>query len=267
MNAIVARFLSSGILLVWGVVLVSFQITGRLDSYLHPAFHVFTTVSGVVLVLLACALLLTRPSGLGSSQPPRLAAAIASAFVLTVPMLAAVVISPSEFGAAIVRNRGLIEDISSLPSYIPPMEPALPTEDGSIGAETPIDAAAYLSRNEKGQIRAETVDLLYAAAEPAIRQDFEDKEIEIIGQFVPARTGNSSGDRFNLIRMFVMCCAADARPVAVLVQTKPGTSFPEMTWLRVTGKATFPLEGGRRVALVIADDIEEIGAPDETFIY
>ena len=76
----------------------------------------------------------------------------------------------------------------------------------------------YLPRNEAGQIKAQTVDLLYAAEEPTMRADFENKDVEVIGQFMPARANNPEGDRFNLVRMFVICCAADARPVAISVQ-------------------------------------------------
>lgn len=253
--------------MVWGVVFLSFKWTGRIDSYLHPSFHIFTVISGMVLVLLACGLLFTKPSGAPGETPRRTRGVVFSACLLTLPLIAAVELSPSQFGVSAVRNRGLVEDIASLPSYSPPTDPALPTQDGSKGTDTAVNATDYLSRNEKGQIRAETVDLLYAAAEPTLRGDFENKEIEIIGQFVPARTANSGSDRFNLVRMFVTCCAADARPVSVLVQSKPGTTFPEMTWLRVTGKATFPPEGGRRSALVVADSVEEIGAPSETFVY
>jgi uncharacterized membrane protein YcgQ (UPF0703/DUF1980 family) len=67
--------------------------------------------------------------------------------------------------------------------------------------------------------------------------------------------------------MFVMCCAADARPVSVAVQSDRPADFPAMTWLKVTGRATFPFENGRRTALVVADSVTEVEAPAETFIY
>jgi uncharacterized repeat protein (TIGR03943 family) len=269
MNTISSRFVSAGVLVIWGVVLGYFCISGRIASYLHPAFHVFTAISAAILVLLAIGLLLTRPSGnpdCAEEKPSPLAHG-ASLFVLVVPLLAATVISPSEFGVTTVTNRGLIENIADLPAFTMPVEPPLPREDGSIGESTPIDTASYISRNESGQIKAQTVDLLYAAAEPTMRQDFENKEVEIIGQFLPARIGNASGDRFNLIRLFVMCCAADARPVSVTVQSRDAKSFPDMTWLKVTGKATFPIESGRHTALIIADSITEVEPPPETFIY
>jgi len=269
MTTISSRFVSAGVLVIWGVVLSYFCISGRIGSYLHPAFHIFTALSAGVLILLAIGLLLTRPAENSDSANETASplARGASVFILVVPLLAATGISPSEFGVTTVTNRGLIENISDLPAFTMPGEPPLPMADGSIGESTEIDPTSYISKNEAGQIKAETVDLLYAAAEPTMREDFENKEVEIIGQFLPARTGNASGDRFNLIRLFVMCCAADARPVSVTVQSRDGKSFPDMTWLKVTGKATFPIESGRHTALIIADSIQEVDPPPESFIY
>ena len=52
------------------------------------------------------------------------------------------------------------------------------------------------------------VDLLYAAQDPSLRTDFENKKIEMIGQLMPDNVSNASGKRFKLVRMFMVCCAA-----------------------------------------------------------
>lgn len=266
MTSKLSRFLPPAALLVWGLTLSYFFFSGRVSSYLHPAFHIGTLLSGIVLTALSAGMLFLPDSEedcCGGGRPA--GGLILSFLILTLPLLFAAGISPSEFGVAAVMNRGLVENISGLPAYSPPLEPPLPQADGSVGEGTMMDPAAYLAKNEKGQIKVETVDLLYAAGEPTMREDFENKAVEITGQFLPARTGNASGDRFNLVRMFVMCCAADARPVAVAVQGNK--SFPEMTWLKVTGRVTFPVEAGRRSTLIIADTIEETEPPPESFVY
>jgi uncharacterized membrane protein YcgQ (UPF0703/DUF1980 family) len=84
---------------------------------------------------------------------------------------------------------------------------------------------------------------------------------------MPAKGNNAGGNRFSLVSMFVMCCAADARPVAVNIQTKSPASMPEMSWVKITGKATFPIEGGRPIPVVIADSVQPTDPPDESFIY
>lgn len=309
------KILASVVLLTWGSVLCYFFFSGRLASYLHPAFHIYTAVSGVVLVLMAFALLFWPEPVEGEESEhshheeahdahahhgeccghahhdhdhhhhghlhdhsdccdhetfPVSPRSYFLAAVLIVPLLMATVYSPSQFSAVAVMNRGIINSITDLPiARTPrPMEPALPSAEGWAGVEeSPVDLGSYLQKNAQGQIVAQTIDLLFAAEEPTIRSDFEGKEIEVIGQFMPAKMNNATGDRFNLVRMFMVCCAADARPIAVPVQLSSNESFPDMTWVKVTGKALFPVEGGRRVALIKADAVQETEPPEESLLY
>lgn len=265
MNAIAPRFAASGILMVWGIVLTYFYVSGRIASYLHPAFHIYTVISGGVLLLLSLVLLLTMPSE--SSENGLSRVRIFPILLLTVPLLAATKISPSNFGATAVLNRGMVDNIADLPGFSPPMDAGLPNADGSVAEGTMMDPSLYLKKNADGYIMAEAVDLLYAAGEPTMREDFENKQVEVTGQFLPALTGNPNGDRFNLTRLFVMCCAADARPVAISVQSNPATDLPKMTWVKVRGKATFPVEGGRHMPVVVAESVAETDAPEESFLY
>jgi uncharacterized repeat protein (TIGR03943 family) len=277
MTVSVQRYLSAGVLTVWGAMLGYFFYSGRVASYLHPSFHIFTGISGIVLVLLAAGLLflprrddcLCEPDCEHphlEQRPVRSALAVA---VLVIPLLVAAAVSPDQFGVATVSNRGYIERINALPTYQPYVEPALPVADDSqAAAGSGDDSGSYLPKNEAGQIKAQTVDLLYAAEEPTMRADFENKQVELIGQFMPARANNAQGDRFNLVRMFVICCAADARPVAITVQAaERSQSIAEMSWVKVTGKASFPVESGQRAPLVIADSVTPCDPPEETFIY
>jgi uncharacterized repeat protein (TIGR03943 family) len=265
MTGILSRFAASGVLMVWGLVLTYFYLSDRIISYLHPAFHIYTAISGGVLLLLSLLLLLTVPNDSSRHALPSMG--IFPFLLLTVPLLAATKLSPSQFGATAVMNRGMINNISDLPGFSPPQEPGLPNADGSIAEGTMMDPSLYLKKNSDGYISAEAVDLLYAAGEPVMREDFENKQVEVNGQFLPALTGNPNGDRFNLTRLFVMCCAADARPVAISVESNPAIDLPKMTWVKVRGKATFPVEGGRHIPVLVAESVAETEAPRESFIY
>jgi uncharacterized repeat protein (TIGR03943 family) len=314
MTAVIQRWISATVLVTWGAVLTYFCFTGRVASYLHPAFHPWTLASGIVMLLMAAGVLfLPRReeesphdpahgwkvlgeddhSCCGHDHSPHAQGEaccghdhhhehaagccghdhddrklrIVPALILIVPLLVAATVSPSQFGATVVANRGFVQNIQDLPGYQPYFEPALPTEDGSAGPTETKPSSSYLPRNEAGQITAQTVDLLYAAEEPAMREDFDGKEVEMIGQYMPAKENNPKGNRFNLVRMFVMCCAADARPVAVSVETDQMPQTSEMSWVKVVGKATFPLEGGRRIPVVVAQSITPCEPPPESFIY
>jgi uncharacterized repeat protein (TIGR03943 family) len=265
MTGILSRFAASGVLMVWGIVLSYFYLSDRIASYLHPAFHIYTAISAGVLLLLALAMLLTIPGESVKHGLSRMG--ILPFLLLTIPLLAATKLSPSNFGATAVMNRGMVDNIADLPGFSPPQDPALPSADGSVKEGTMMDPSLYLKRNADGYIAAETVDLLYAAGEPAMREDFENKQVEVTGQFLPALAGNPNGDRFNLTRLFVMCCAADARPVAISVQSQPAIDLPKMTWVKVRGKATFPVEGGRHMPVIVAESVTETDASEESFLY
>jgi uncharacterized repeat protein (TIGR03943 family) len=275
MTGSLQRSFSAGVLAIWGILLGYFVISGRLASYLHPSFHIWTVASAVVLVLLAAGLLLLPQQSHHECEPccdhvhdqQRPVRSALCAAVLVLPMVLAATVSPDQFGAATVNNRGYIESINDLPSYQPYVEPALPQSEDSQPASDSEDGGSYMTRNAAGQIKAQTVDLLYAAEEPTMRADFEGKEVEVIGQLMPAREDSTEKDRFNLVRMFIICCAADARPVAITVQTDEPHGVPEMSWIKVTGTASFPIERGRRVPLLVANSVTPCDPPEETFIY
>ncbi|MEO8207077.1 MAG: DUF1980 domain-containing protein, partial [Chthoniobacterales bacterium] len=58
MTALISRFLTSATLLIWGTVLTWFYFSGKVQSYLHPTFQVYTAISGIILVLMACIVLI-----------------------------------------------------------------------------------------------------------------------------------------------------------------------------------------------------------------
>ena len=147
----------------------------------------------------------------------------------------------------------------------------LPTQSGSPApvapaASAPTDPKDYLVRTPEGYIQAEVLDLIYAAQDAALRKDFDGKTVELIGQMMPDASA-PGGMRFKAVRMLMTCCAADARPVATVVEAKSETKIPEMTWIKVIGKATFPVENGRRTAVLKADSVEKTQPPPETMLY
>jgi len=156
-----------------------------------------------------------------------------------------------------------------------PVDLSLPNKDGTPPAmppTTPAPAAEksptdYLVRTPDGKIVAEVLDLLYAAQDTVLRQDFEGKQVELIGQFMPDSSNNPGANRFKAVRMFMTCCAADARPVATLVESEKLPDFPEMTWVKITGTPSFPIEKGRRISVLKAEKVEKTEPPPEAMIY
>lgn len=165
-------------------------------------------------------------------------------------------------------NRPVPETSMALPGSIQPPPPLpLPTQDGSTPPAMPGVVAAnptdFLIRTPDGLIVAEVIDLLYAAQDDLLRVDFEGKKIQLIGQFLPDRT-RTDGTRFKAVRMFMTCCAADARPIATIVETSSPQSFNEMEWVKIVGVPTFPFEKGRRISVLRAERVEKTEPVEES---
>ncbi|HEY8902921.1 MAG TPA: TIGR03943 family protein [Chthoniobacterales bacterium] len=284
MTSIFQRLLTSGVLIVWGTVLCFIYFTGRLNAYLHPHFQPFTIACGFVLVLMAVLVLIAPEGGDGGCGAPSRGSLVRSvllALVVIGPMLAALTFSKDGFGASTVLNRGYVETVSQLPGAPPAnattagaTDPALPTDNSSGGDATSSSGDGNsgqdqpaVQKNSKGEIVAEVIDLLYAEQIPEMRKTFENNQVEVLGQLMPDKKNNPHGDRYDVVRMFITCCAADAQPVALTFHPTNAPNLSEMTWVKIHGKATFPVIDGQPHVLVENATVEKTDPPEDTFLY
>ncbi len=286
MNKIFTRWLPATTLATWSAILLYFFLSGRIQAFLAPPFRPYVLVAGVVLGLMAAVFFFTpadasccAAADCGPSLTRLPIGKLLTFLTLLLPLVLTAVVSPDSFGKAVMENRGIDTDGSTLQTrkttaFTPPEMP-LPTKDGAPAAQPPAPADAnvtspvdYLQRTPDGHIVAEVLDLLYAAQDAGLRKDFEGKKVELIGQLMPDKSSNANGAvRFKAVRMFMTCCAADARPVATLVETDKLPELPEMTWVKVTGTSTFPLENGKRTAILKAERVEKASPPSESMLY
>ena len=224
-------------------------------------------------------------------------------FVLFVPMAAGVALSKDSYDQHAVLNRGFVEDMSTLPGRFgvpvqkPLNDPVIPPQalgadkDESASEPLPQDTPngqtdpntvtaadqanpnvpspseqggeQYLPKAADGNVALEVTDLLYGESEESLRKMFTGKTVEVIGQYLPG----SDANQFKLVRMFIVCCAADARPIAVPVQISGPTSATEMGWVKVIGKATYTKNGDRVHVILKADKVEPTDPPAEAMLY
>ncbi len=224
--------------------------------------------------------------------------------VLFLPLAAGVAVSKDSYDQHAVLNRGFVEDMTGLPGRaaapvaktssdpaIPPQalgadddeRASEPLPQDTPGAPAAQDLAAnggtdqanpavssqdegsakYLPRAADGNVALEVTDLLYGESEDSLRKMFSDKTIEVVGQYV----SGAAPQQFKLVRMFIVCCAADARPLAVPVEVSVPTETAEMGWVKVTGKATYAKNGDRVHVVLKADTVEPTDPPAEAMLY
>ncbi len=295
MQSLFARWLPAATLATWSAVLLYFHFSLRMNSMLAPEFRTYALIAAIILGVMALSFVAFKgdatccSSGECGHGLSRLATGkLITFFILLVPIVVAARFDPREgFSKSFVENRGTATTLEQLGSavsrppngqadYRKPVDLTLPSKDGSTpappaGSQPPATeskaAADYLVRTPDGTIVAEVLDLLYAAQDNLLRKDFEGQRVELIGQFMPDSSNNAGGNRFKAVRMFMTCCAADARPVATLAEAEKLPAFPEMTWVRITGTATFPVEKGRRISVLKAEKIEKTEPPSEAMVY
>jgi uncharacterized repeat protein (TIGR03943 family) len=288
-------------LLLWGGFVLWLSFSGQLTNYLHPSLQPYTAASGALFLLLAIFgfrswFSTIREHAISQDHNEYLdhhecdhghdhhgeVGGLAPLFFKTVLLLLPLVIIISGKAAAYsittVQNRGVVDNISKLPSAqsavassvssaaqnaSSPVASSVATNGSSVA----VASSASTSNASGGPMPLQVIDMLYAVQMPSYRSEFEGKDVELIGQYIPMTTGNPKGDRFQAIRMFITCCAADAKPVGVTIQYPKPVNTSEMRWVKVTGKPTFPMEGGRRTAVIEATKVEECPAPKEPFVY
>ena len=274
------------LLLLWGGFVLWLALSHQLSTYLHPSLQPYTVAAGVVLIILAIfslrGLLMKKRSGAACDHDhscchdhnqaeadasdeahkehhheevgsPPLSLCFKT-LLLLLPLAIVLFGRGNHYTISTIQNRGVVQDLNKLPA--------------AKSSSTPTEVSpGHTTEPSAGSMPIQVIDLLYAVQMPTYREDFEGKQVELIGQFVPLATGNPKGDRFQAIRLFITCCAADAKPVGVTVQYDKPLKVSEMGWVKITGTPTFPMEGGRRTAVLVANKVEECPAPAEPFVY
>ena len=258
MTRTLARWLPTATLLCWGILLLYFYFSGRLPAFLHPTFRPCVPIAGGFLLVLGMISFASEQTGghshddcCGSPVGQMTFGRFLTFLVLLVPATVAALSSNDSFGSNAIRNRGVVTSAANLVRQ----------------AKDPAKSPAPVTPPSKGATEVQVTDLLYAAQDPSLRPNLEDKSIEVLGQLMPETANNASGRRFKIVRMFMVCCAADARPVAVTAEIDNLPVIPEMTWVKVVGKITFPVESGRPLAVLKAESITPTDPPSESMLF
>jgi uncharacterized repeat protein (TIGR03943 family) len=236
------------------------------------------------------------------SNPRSPVRAMMALSVITVPLVAGAVLSKDSYDQQAILNRGFVQDASGLPlrnvakdatPATNPNQPAIPSEalggdkDESASASAiepplPQDGSGntasqdttgqgskddgseqYLPRAEDGNVALEVSDLLYSQTEESLRKLFSGKTIEVIGQYLPG----ADKSEFRIVRMFIWCCAADARPISVPVKTQGPVQIADMSWVKVIGQPEFEPNGDRTKVVLKAAQVLPTDPPAEAMLY
>ena len=90
-------------------------------------------------------------------------------------------------------------------------------------------------------------------------EKFDGKRVTTEGMVY--RSEKNGENTFMLFRFAVVCCAADALPLAVEVKSMPAEILNNDVWVRVEGIFTIETSNGKQVTSIVADVIQPIPQP------
>ncbi len=246
-----------------GVFALVVGLTDMINRYLRPSMAKWMVLSGIVLVLLGVAMLLTGwwdrrhlPADQALHDEHEHDHGHGHRFsrvgwLLAVPIVFAIVVNPGALGSYAVGRQTNARDLATLDFDL----------EDHLRTHTYGGQAAELNISQV-QIAADDADQEALLAETPVRL-----EGFVVNQDLPA-------DRFLLARILVGCCAGDGIPLAVEIEGYDGPPLEDDQWVRVTATLDSAATEAKRSAgdqyaevVFELESIEEIDVPSEPYLY
>ncbi len=94
--------------------------------------------------------------------------------------------------------------------------------------------------------------------------------VQSTGQILPDPKSGDGGaaSRLRLFRLYIECCAADARPISVPIEFSTKLpEFKEMGWYQVNGTIRFDKDGDITNPVVEDAEIEAVDPPEDQLTF
>ena len=192
--------------------------------------------------------------------------------ILLLPVIAAVILTPDAMSASWIKNNatlaqpGEVSEDMALTSRkkkqedsMAPSEREVPREKTDGAADPAVDPYAFteadldnlVDKNDRGEYVITVPEIFYTGGDEALQKVLEGKPVETTGQAMEETANNPDGKRMRIFRLYMECCAADARPLSVPVDFPEGLpEFKEMRWYTVHGTMTFEQSNGYTVPVI-----------------
>ena len=244
-------WLDMGMMMIWGILLFKYWLSGQILFLLHPDYVWLTIATGIILLAMVGFKIMQRwerkqRSPLGNpttslqhlSLLPR---GWSSTLLLLIGILG-LLYTPRPFASDIALQRGVADTVAVTRSQPQAFRAQVRPQDKSI---------------------VDWVRTLNVYPEP---DAYMEQPVDVVGFMI--HPPNLPDDYGMISRFILTCCAADAYPVGLPVKlTGDRSDYPADQWFRVKGEmATAELNGDRRLT-VLAQDIESVETPRNPYNY
>lgn len=157
------------------------------------------------------------------------------------------------------------------PSPPDPDAPPAPKEEAageSWGTFTIEDLKKMVPQNDKGEFLLDVPQIFYTAGDRELMEVMEGIPVETTAQLMEETLNNPDKTRLKAFRLFIECCAADARPLSIPVDFgKAPPAYTEMGWYRLYGKVHYSRENEEIVPIIRIERIEETSEPTDGLLF
>ena len=138
----------------------------------------------------------------------------------------------------------------------------------SWGTFTIEDLKKMVPQSEAGDFLLDVPQIFYTAGDRELMEVMEGIPVEATAQLMEETLNNPNNTRLKAFRLFIECCAADARPLSIPVdfgQAPP--DYTEMGWYKLYGKLHYATENGEIVPLIKIERIEATSEPTDGLLF
>jgi uncharacterized repeat protein (TIGR03943 family) len=251
-DAFIQRWLHTFLFGVWMALLLYLLATGRYMDFLRPEFGwllvpaIFIAM-GFMIAAMAC----NRFAEVDLSNALRAA-------VLLLPLVYLIALPDAMLGGVDFKNRFVgTSGIASITQE--PTGEVFPWDRNDIGGDPPEDDPAEVAAATECSITD-----LYRQADR-----YDSRQVMFTGMIMrdEALKEYFDGRDTVVFRFMITCCAADALPLAIAVDSDPSTSFDKDQWVRVSGTFSLHRIDDKSFPLVVDAAIEPIEAPAAPYLF
>jgi putative membrane protein len=223
---------SAAVLFIWAVLIGWLTASGSYEKFLRPELWVLMLWALLILVLFSWAMLRQMSPSIKERQEFPTYVKLGT---LIVPLFFILMAQQQSLGSYAFEKKGGPGSFSDMKSAL--KGPALPPNDGNVSILQIIDNLD----DWKGE-RITTEGMVYRSED------------------LPDQT-------FVLYRFLMVCCAADAVPLGLFIETDNAGTFEPDTWVSVRGLLSIQAMGGVDSPYIKAEQISLADAPVNKYLY
>jgi uncharacterized membrane protein YcgQ (UPF0703/DUF1980 family) len=149
-----------------------------------------------------------------------------------------------------------------------PPDPSDDDTNDSWATFTIEDLKQMVPQNEAGDFQLDVPQIFYTAGDIELMDVMEGIPIETTAQLMEETLNNPNGHRLKAFRLFIECCAADARPLSIPIDFGQGPpEYIEMGWYKLYGNLRYVEEGGELLPILQMERFEETTEPSEGLLF